>query len=207
MSDNNQDNQSQSQSQSNQDDLNTQSQSNQQSEAKKTAEMQARELAKANKELQAKIKAYEDAQSQAEAKKLEEQGKFKELLEKERAEKTQLLETITKKEQNDLIQKSLQKAGVNPDFVDLLSPNLVSQIEFKDGVAVNIDTIINDLKTNKPSLFSDSITQAKNLGTNVTTNSNSSDDITLDRALEILEKNDAKEIQKYQKQIQKALNQ
>ena len=181
---------------------NTQDQTNDQvtqPEVKITAEIQARELAKANKELQAKIKAFEDSQAEIEAKKLEEQGKFKELLEKEKAEKAQLLEKITKKEQNDLIQKTLQKAGVNPDFIDLLSPTLLDNVD-------NLETVINDLKNNKPSLFSDSITQAKNLGANVTTNPNNSDDITLDRALEILEKNDSTEIQKYQKQIQKALD-
>lgn len=109
-----------------------------------------KQLEKANKELE----TYKNAQSKAESMKLEEDGKFKELLEKERAEKLELQARISKNEQQAQLSRELQNAGLSGKNLDLALLTISGKVDMTatDATAL-IQTEIKQFQTDYPALF------------------------------------------------------
>lgn len=61
------------------------------------------------------LRGQEQAQQEAEAAKLAEQGKFKELLEKEQAERTRLADELARRDHEAAQRKAARDAGIDPD--------------------------------------------------------------------------------------------
>lgn len=165
------------------------------------AEKQLREQAKLNRELQAKLKAFEDEKKAQEDAKLAEQGEFKKLLEAEKVEKEALKNQYQAEKRQVELSKKLAKTGINPDLIDFVTPTL--NVKYDDqGQPLNLDEIILDLKQSKPSLFIDTTTP-KNLGINASSNGQTSNSMTKEQAIDILNSGDSNLINKHFAEITK----
>lgn len=104
-----------------------------------------------NKEYEAKEQKRKEQEELENQKKLEEEGKWKEALE---AEKARLRKERTKSAKLAL-KAQLQSQGVNPELVDITTDALSSKLELsEDGEPSNIDILIEQIKEQSPSLFS-----------------------------------------------------
>jgi hypothetical protein len=104
-----------------------------------------------NKEYEAKEQKRKEQEEFEKQKKLEEEGKWKEALEAQKA-KLQNERSKTAKLQ---LKTKLQAEGINPELVSLTTDALSSRIQLSDeGEPNNLDTLIEEIKTNSPSLFS-----------------------------------------------------
>jgi hypothetical protein len=165
------------------------------------AEKQLREQAKLNRELQARLKAFEDEKKAEADAKLAEQGEFKKLLEAEKAEKEALKNQYLAEKRQSELSKKLANSGINPDLLDFVAPTL--NVQYDDqGQPLNLDEIILDLKQSKPSLFIDTTTP-KNLGINANSNGQSSNTMTKEQAINILNSGDQAMINKHFNEITK----
>jgi hypothetical protein len=84
------------------------------------------EVNEAKKELEVKLAAYEAEKADAEKKALEESGKFKELYEKEQAEKARLENEVLKR---DLISEAITSKKLSPHLTKLVTGSTKEDIE------------------------------------------------------------------------------
>lgn len=165
------------------------------------------ETRKIIKDLSEKVAKFELEKSEAEKKRLEEQGEYKTLLEKEKAEKADILNQIQTKDRNNLVNSELSKSGINSEIVDLILPSILDKVTFsKDNQPENLSAVLEDLKQTKPSLFVTTTTFGK-VGTGVTTGgSATSDYMSKEEALQILASGNSKLITANEAKITKAIN-
>jgi hypothetical protein len=158
---------------------------------------------KLEKELEKSRKVREEE----EKKKLEADGKLQELLDKERKEKEDLKSQYQNQARQSLLEKELARAGINNELVDMILPSVLNQVEFDGEKPTNLESLLENLKTTKPSLFNESKPQpipAGKVGAGVT--NSSSNVMTPEQALEMINRNDYFELQKYDKEIRQALS-
>lgn len=111
-------------------------------------------MRKQNEKLQKELESFKNAQSQADKIKLEEEGKFKELLEKERAEKLELQSKVTKNEQQAILSRELQNAGLTGKNLDLALLQITGKVNLSAADATDqIQSQIKEFQTDYPTLF------------------------------------------------------
>lgn len=174
---------------------------NQQSDKDKNFEA----LRKAKEASDAELAKYKAKEAEAEKKKLAEEGKYQELIEKERKEKEELLTKYQSEKRQTILEKELAKSGINPELVDLAVSAVQNQVKFNDdNQPENLAEIVESLKTNKPSLFSDpKVTTAGKIGAGVSTSGDPK--MTKEKALEIINSGDNRLYNSNLKAIQEAL--
>jgi hypothetical protein len=162
-------------------------------------------FAKLRKEFEKVTKERDDlkkAEDEAKTKTLEEQNEFKKLWEEEK-QKSADYESQTKlNSQKSIVKDALEKAGVTPEIRELLLPSLLLKVEFADdNSATNLDSVIADLPAN---LLTTPPAQAVG-SSSVTSTTNSSTSMTIERAKELLSNSDASIAVENQSEIEKAL--
>ena len=163
-----------------------------------------KQLEKANEELE----TYKKAQSEAEKAKLAEEGKYQELLEKERAEKQELLTKVTKAEQQATLSRELQNAGLFGKNLELAMLQIASKVDMTatDAVAT-IQSNIAEFKTDYPALFTTPPPiPAGSTGVNATTSPQGSV-MSKEEAIRIAKNQDITELLARENEVNQALSQ
>jgi hypothetical protein len=129
-------------------------------------------LRKQNETLKKENQAFKEAEAERERKRLEEEGQYQELLKKEREEGTEKVTKYQTKVRRYQVEKQLSNSGINPDVIELLIDKLITQVEFDDDDSpTNLEEVVEELKTSKPSLFSDKAAKpAGKVGTSFVSN-------------------------------------
>lgn len=118
------------------------------------AEINMSAMRKQNEKLTKELESFKNAQSNAEKLKLEEEGKFKELLEKERAEKLDLQSRVIKNEQQAQLSKELMNAGLSGKNLELAKKQIAGNVDMSAADATTlIQNEIKQFQTDFPSLF------------------------------------------------------
>jgi len=153
------------------------------------------------------IAKYEKEKADTENEKLKAEGKLQELLDKTTKEKADLETKYQTEKRQTILEKELAKSGINSEFLDLIVPSLLPEINFDDSnTPQNLTDVINNLKTAKPSLFAQQKpVPASKVGLGVTNSNNQTSSLSYDEAQQILEKGDAIQIAKNKEAIEQAL--
>lgn len=188
---------------------NDENQTGQKSE-ESTQEKNFKALRETNNRLTKELEAIKAKELEAQKKKLEEEGKLQELLALANTEKSELQNQLTNISRQSQIQKELAKSGLSSSLADLILPSVLAQAKYQDdGSAVNLQDIIEGIKTTSPQLFAaqPAVPAGTSTGVGATQSGESSKPMTQEKALEILNSGNNSEILRLNKEIQAALNQ
>jgi hypothetical protein len=164
-------------------------------------------LRSAHEKLQADYQQMIATQEAEKKKVLEEQGKHKELYENEKKAREELEAKIQLKDRTVALEKALSKAGVNSEVLDFVTTSLIGQVEVdKKGVITNLDALVTELKTSRPSLFApEKAAPAGKIGAGVTTNGSLPGTLSASQIEAIISSGDAKLIAEHEEAIRKSL--
>jgi len=127
-----------------------------------------------------------------ERKRLEEQGNLKELMEKDQKQASEQISALQKENRELKLNGKLAQMGIHPEFIDFVLDRALKEVEFDDqNNPSNLDEYVENLRQNKPSLFSEQKKTPMKVGTSNTKSPQASQGITYEEAVRIVQSGDA----------------